>query len=47
VGAGKRSLAYHLSFRAADRTLSDETLAKLRVKIIKLLEREAGASIRG
>jgi phenylalanyl-tRNA synthetase beta chain len=42
VGAGKRSLAYHLSFRAADRTLSDETLAKLRVKIIKLLEREAG-----
>jgi phenylalanyl-tRNA synthetase beta chain len=47
VGEGKRSLAYHLSFRAADRTLSDETLAKLRVKIIKLLEREAGASIRG
>ena len=46
VGDGKRSLTYHLSFRAADRTLSDETLAKLRKKIVGGLERELGASIR-
>ncbi len=46
VGAGKRSLAYRLAFRAADRTLNDEALAKVRAKIIKLLEREANATIR-
>ncbi len=47
VGEGKRSLAYRLAFRASDRTLSDESLAKVRAKIIKLLEREINASIRG
>lgn len=47
VGEGRRSLAYRLVFRAPDRTLSDEVLAKVRGKIIKLLERETGATIRG
>ncbi len=47
VGAGRRSLAYRLSFRAADRTLSDEALIKVREKIVRLLERELNASIRG
>lgn len=47
VGEGKHSLAYRLAFRAPDRTLSDEALAKVRGKIIKLLERELGATIRG
>lgn len=47
VGEGKRSLTYHLTFRAPDRTLNDETLAKLRKKIIGGLEREIGATIRG
>jgi phenylalanyl-tRNA synthetase beta chain len=46
VGAGKRSLTYHLAFRAADRTLTDEALTKLRKKIIGGLEREIGATIR-
>jgi phenylalanyl-tRNA synthetase beta chain len=46
VGEGKRSLAYRLSFRAPDRTLSDEALAKVRSKIITVLERETGATIR-
>jgi phenylalanyl-tRNA synthetase beta chain len=46
VGAGKRSLAYRLSFRAADRTLSDEAVAKVRGKIVRLLERELEAAIR-
>jgi phenylalanyl-tRNA synthetase beta chain len=47
VGEGNRSLAYRLVFRAVDRTLNDEAVTKLRAKIIKALEREAGASIRG
>jgi phenylalanyl-tRNA synthetase beta chain len=46
VGAGKRSLTYHLTFRAADRTLTDEALTKVRKKIIGGLEREIGATIR-
>ncbi len=46
VGEGKRSLTYHLAFRAADRTLTDEALIKLRKKIIGGLEREIGATIR-
>jgi phenylalanyl-tRNA synthetase beta chain len=47
VGAGKRSLAYRLSFRAPDRTLSDEALVKVRARIVRMIERELGATIRG
>ncbi|MBC8161368.1 MAG: phenylalanine--tRNA ligase subunit beta, partial [Roseiflexaceae bacterium] len=47
VGEGKRSLAYRLSFRAADRTLSDADLTKTRQKIIRGLEHDAEAVIRG
>ncbi|NTV64288.1 MAG: phenylalanine--tRNA ligase subunit beta, partial [Oscillochloris sp.] len=46
VGEGRRSLTYHLTFRAADRTLTDDALTKVRKKIIAGLEREIGASIR-
>jgi phenylalanyl-tRNA synthetase beta chain len=46
VGEGKRSLAYRLSLRASDRTLSDKDVARLRGKIVAALERELGASIR-
>jgi phenylalanyl-tRNA synthetase beta chain len=47
VGAGKRSLAYRLSFRSMERTLSDADVNKVRAKIVRGLEREVGASIRG
>jgi phenylalanyl-tRNA synthetase beta chain len=47
VGAGKRSLAYRLSFRSASRTLSDADVNKVRVKIVRGLERDVGATIRG
>lgn len=47
IGEGKRSLAYRLSFRARDRTLSDESLVGIRKKIAKVLEHEVGASLRG
>ena len=46
VGAGKRSLAYRLTFRAADRTLSDSDLAKTRQKLIRGLEHDLKATIR-
>ena len=47
VGAGKRSLAYRLTFRSASRTLSDADVNKVRVKIVRGLERDVGAMIRG
>jgi len=47
VGPGRRSLAYRLAFRAPDRTLTDADVNKVRAKIVKGLEREVGATIRG
>ena len=47
VGAGKRSLAYRLTFRAMDRTLSDADVGKVRAKIVRGLEHDIGATIRG
>jgi len=46
IGAGKKSLAYNLTYQAEDRTLTDEEVAKLRDKIVKRLEREIGAKLR-
>lgn len=46
VGAGKRSLALRLVFRAADRTLTDADVAPLRAKIVDALG-GIGASLRG
>ncbi len=46
VGAGKKSLAYRLTYQADDRTLTDREVAKLRGKIIRRLERELGATLR-
>ena len=46
VAAGKKSLAYALTFQAPDRTLTDEETAKLRAKIVSRLERELGATLR-
>ncbi len=47
VPAGKRSLAYALTFQAADRTLTDEDTKKTHAKIVSRLERELGATLRG
>ncbi len=46
VGAGKKSLAYRLTYQADDRTLTDREVAKLRGEIIRRLERELGATLR-
>ena len=46
VGAGKKSLAFSITYQASDRTLTDGEVAAVRQKIIKRLERELGASLR-
>jgi phenylalanyl-tRNA synthetase beta chain len=47
IGAGKKSLAYSLTYQAPDRTLTDAEVAKVRARIVKKLEEELGASLRG
>ncbi len=46
IGAGKKSLAYQLTYQNAERTLTDEDVAKLRQRIIRRLEQELGAKLR-
>ncbi|MEA1976645.1 MAG: phenylalanine--tRNA ligase subunit beta [Chloroflexota bacterium] len=46
IEAGKKSLAYALTYQALDRTLTDEEVAGLRKKIVKALEKELGAHLR-
>ena len=46
VGAGKKSLAFNLTYIAPDRTLTDKEVSKLRKRIIDLLEKELGAALR-
>lgn len=45
VGAGKKSLAYSLTYQA-EKTLTDAEAAAIRTKIIKRLEYEVGAKLR-
>ena len=46
LGAGKKSLAYSLTYQAADRTLSDKDVAGIRTHILRRLEQELGALLR-
>ena len=47
IGEGKKSLAYNLVFQVQDHTLTDDEAEKVRWKIIRLLEQELKASLRG
>ncbi len=47
IGAGRKSLAYRLTYQADDRTLTDQDASKLRARIVRTLERELGAALRG
>ncbi len=47
VGEGRRSLAFALTFRAADRTLTDEDVAPVREAIVAALRDELGGELRG
>jgi phenylalanyl-tRNA synthetase beta chain len=45
IGAGKKSLAYSLTYQA-DKTMTDAEAAAIRTKIVKRLEHEVGAKLR-
>jgi phenylalanyl-tRNA synthetase beta chain len=46
IGAGRKSLAYALTYQAADKTLTDEDAAAIRNRIVKRLEQDLGARLR-
>jgi phenylalanyl-tRNA synthetase beta chain len=46
IGAGKKSLAYSLTYQAQDKTMTDAEAAAIRNKIVKRLEQEVGAKLR-
>jgi phenylalanyl-tRNA synthetase beta chain len=46
IGAGKKSLAYNLTYQAPDRTLIDQDAAQIRQRIIKRLDQVLGAKLR-
>ncbi len=46
IGAGKKSLAYNLTYQAYDKTLTDDEAQKIRQRIIRALDKELGAKIR-
>jgi len=47
IGAGMKSLAYSLTYQAVDRTLTDNEAAQIRQRIVRRLEQELGAKLRG
>lgn len=47
LGPDARSLAFRITLRSTERTLSDDEVAKLRTKIIRGVEHDCGAKIRG
>jgi phenylalanyl-tRNA synthetase beta chain len=46
AGAGKKSLAYSLTYQADDRTLGEKDVEKLRAKLIRAVEGQLGATVR-
>jgi phenylalanyl-tRNA synthetase beta chain len=46
LGAGKKSLAYHLTFQAPDKTLTDKVVQKSRQKIVGQLKHRLNAQLR-
>lgn len=46
IGAGKKSLAYALTYQSFEGTLTDKDAAGIRTRIIKRLENELGAKLR-
>ncbi|MDX1662869.1 MAG: phenylalanine--tRNA ligase subunit beta [Candidatus Promineifilaceae bacterium] len=46
IPAGKKSLAYHLSFQSPSKTLTDREIKRQRKRLLKALERQLGARLR-
>ena len=46
IPAGKKSLAYSLTYQADDRTLAEKDVEKLRAKLIRAVEGQLGATVR-
>jgi phenylalanyl-tRNA synthetase beta chain len=46
IPPGKKSLAYHLTFQAPDKTLTDKVVRKNRERIVQQLKRQLGATLR-
>ncbi len=46
IPEGKKSLAFAINYRAPDRTLTEAEVARARTGIVRLLQKELGASIR-
>jgi phenylalanyl-tRNA synthetase beta chain len=46
IGSGKKSLAYSLTYQSPEHTLTDETVAQIRNRIVHKLEQELGAKLR-
>ena len=47
IGTGKKSMAYALTYRAADRTLTSEEVDKAHAKLVKKVCGATGAEVRG
>jgi phenylalanyl-tRNA synthetase beta chain len=47
VGKGKKSLAYSITYMAPDKTLTDRDVAGIRTRIVRRLEQELNAVLRG
>ena len=47
VGAGRRSLAFGLTFQAPDRTLTDAEVNEQHARVVRELGRRFGAEVRG
>ena len=47
IPEGAKSLAFSVTYRAADRTLSSEEVTAVRAKIVQQVERQTGAKLRG
>ena len=47
VGAGRKSIAFGVTFQSAERTLSEEDAAGLRALIVQALAERFGAELRG
>ena len=46
IPAGRKSLAYALTYQAPDRTLTDREVARVQQQIVKAAEKELGAALR-